>query len=102
MPPSLLVYAITNGTVNLRNGVYYSPAGHRVIADDGYQTTEAGTSTMWATGPIYYDLMGPVDRTPTAESVFDRTRNIIAAFEETYAIFMFDKTKVWSTVVTKA
>lgn len=102
MAPSVLAYAVTNGTVNLRNNILYSPGGHQVIADAGYQASETTTSTIYATGPVYYGL---TERTPRPRFGFqgvDFAHDIINWFEDVYGVLLFDPTYNFKVAVTKA
>jgi hypothetical protein len=83
---------VTNGTINLRNGVYYSPGGHPVVADSGYE----GDAGFYATGPVYFDITD-VEIFNSIEAVdgFTEVRNILNSLQMAYAVLAFDPDTVW-------
>ena len=104
MTPSALVYAVTNGSVNYNNGRYYSPGGHLVVADAGYQVAETTTTAMFGTGAVLWS-MGPRDsRLDTLSDGMDwgTKKNTLLWVEQAMAIFWYDPDTVWLATATKA
>lgn len=106
MAPSILVYAVKDGVVNLKGGKYFSPSGHLVVADSAYEPAgdPDGVTTVpvYATGPVYW---AATDRRPLSGIAHENTdfsRNTVRAVEEAYGLLLFDPDLVWSTVTTKA
>lgn len=104
LPPSLLTYAVTNGTVNLKGTRYFSPSGHLVVADSAYEASGApgSTAVAYATGPVYWLATERSPLSGIAHENTDFSRNTVQAIEESYGLLLFDPDLVWSTVVTKA
>lgn len=100
MSPSLLAYAVANNHVFRRGNTYYTPGGHIVIADAGYQVAETTTSVMYVTGPVFY-AMTDVESLGAPYSNLDRTHNDYRALQMAYGILLFDPALVRSTTVTK-
>ena len=104
LTPSALVYAVTNGTVSYNNGRYYSPGGHLVVADAGYQVTETTTTTMFATGLVRW-AAGPREArmdTVSDSLVMGTVKNQLMWTEQAYGIIVFDPATVYKTVATRA
>ncbi len=104
MTPSALVYGVTNGTVSYNNGRYYSPGGHLVVADAGYQVTETSTTIMWGTGLVRW-AVSPMDS--RMDNIMDGVslsafKNQLLWLEQAIGIIIFDPTTVYKTVATRA
>jgi hypothetical protein len=103
MAPSALSYAIVNGTVNRRGDSLYSPGGHLVIADAGYQTVEAGTtSVIYATGPVAFATGGQASRAQFDWEFNDWTTNQLLALHAEFGIILYDPNHVFKITATKA
>jgi hypothetical protein len=104
MTPSALVYAVTNGIVNRRGDTYYSPGGHLVVADAGYQVAETTTSTMYASGPVYWALGERDARLDTLSDgmSWSSKKNTLLWVEQAMGVIIFAPDSVWKTAVTKA
>ncbi len=104
MPPSILVYGVNNGIVNLRAGKYYSPGGHLVVADSAYEAsgTPGASATVYASGPVYWASSERLPLSAIAHENVDFAHNTVRAVEEAYGLLLFDPDLVWSTVTTKA
>jgi hypothetical protein len=101
--PSALTYAIVNGTVNRRGELLYSPGGHLVIADAGYQLAEASTtSVIYATGPVSYAVGGQQSRAQYDWEFNDWTHNDLLALHQQFGIILYDPNKVFKITATKA
>jgi hypothetical protein len=103
MTPSALVYGVTNGTVSYNNGRYYSPGGHLVVADAGYQVTETSTTVMYGTGLVRYAVSEPMSRMDDIMSgvPLSAFKNQLLWLEQAIGLIIFDPNTVWSTVATK-
>lgn len=104
MSPSALGYAVTNGTVNKLGTVYYSPGGHRVVADAGYQVTETTTTDVYATGPVYWALDerdSRMDGLSDAMS-WSSKKNTLLWVEQAMGIIVYAPDSVWKATATKA
>lgn len=103
MAPSALTYAILNGAVNRRGDNYFSPSGHLVVADAGYQAVEAGTtSVVYATGPVYFSLSDRASRAQFDWEFNDWTHNDLLALEQAFGIVLYDPDVVFSVTATRA
>lgn len=106
LAPSLLAYAVTNGSVNRRGDTYFSPSGHVVVADSAYEPSgdpdSVTTVTAYATGPVYWAATDRIPLSGIAHENTDFARNTVQAIEESYGLLLFDPDLVWSTVTTKA
>jgi len=101
--PSALTYAILNGAVNRRGDFYFSPSGHLVIADAGYQAVESGsTSVIYASGPIYYALDDLASRAQYDWEFNDWTHNDLLALAQAFGIILYDPDVVFKVTATKA
>lgn len=106
LAPSALVYGVKDGIINFQGGRYFSPGGHIVIADAGYQATETTTSVGYATGPVYYKLTDRQGRARSVDEVLDwrvaQRKNVQTVIDDAYGLILFDPNTVWSSVITKA
>jgi hypothetical protein len=103
MAPSALTYAILNGAVNRRGDIYYSPSGHVVIADAGYQAVESSTTTvMYGSGPVYYALDDVISRAQYDWEMNDWTHNDLMAMAQAYGIILYDPNTVFQVTATRA
>lgn len=106
MAPSALVYAVTNGTVSYNGGRYYSPGGHLVVADAGYQPAggETTTTTMYATGLVRWSLSPRESRMDTVTDgvTMSAFKNQLLWLEDAIGLIVFDPETVWSTAATRA
>jgi hypothetical protein len=104
MTPSALVYAVTNGTISYNNGRYFSPGGHRVVADAGYQVTETTTTDLYGTGPVYWALG---ERQARMDALSDgmswsSKKNTLLWVEQAMGIILYAPDSVWKATATKA
>jgi hypothetical protein len=104
MTPSALVYGVTNGTVSYNGGRYYSPGGHLVVADAGYQVSETTTTTMWGTGLVRYAVSESLSRMDDIMSgvPLSAFKNQLLWLEQAIGIIIFDPNTVYKTVATRA
>lgn len=103
MAPSALVYGVINGTVNRRGDVYYSPGGHIVVADAGYQAVESSTtSVIYATGPVWFALSSPASRAADDWEFNDWTHNDLLSLEQAFGIILYDPDVVFKVTATRA
>jgi len=106
LAPSALAWAVTNGTINLRGDRYYSPGGHIVIADAGYQVSETTASVVYASGPVWWKMTNRQGVARSVDEIFDwdaaDRKNLQVVIEELYGLLVFDPATVWSTSATKA
>lgn len=101
------LYAAT--AVTYEGGRYYTPSGHIVVADGGYQEpmmapndgapSTAGNGWAYITGPVWYrttvpEILGP------GWTQLDRTHNILEAISTAYAIFVYKACSVGSMLIT--
>jgi hypothetical protein len=101
--PSALTYAIVNGTVNRRGDLLFSPGGHQVVSDAGYQAVETGTTTViYGTGPVYFATGGQSSRAQEDWEFNDWTRNQLLALHQEFGIVLYDPNKVFKITATKA
>lgn len=102
MAPTALVYAVTNGTVNRRGDTYYTPGGHLVVADAGYQASETSTTVMYGTGPVWFALGDRASRAGFDWEFNDWTHNDLLALEQAFGIILYDPDVVFKVTATRA
>lgn len=103
LAPSALAYAIVNGTVNRRGDLLYSPGGHLVVADAGYQEAEASTtSVVYGSGPISYAVGDQSSQAAFDWEMNDWTTNQLLAIHQQFGIILYDPNKVFKITATKA
>lgn len=103
LAPSALTYAVLNGAVNRRGDNYFSPSGHLIVSDAGYQAVEAGTTTViYGTGPVYYGLGERQSMAQFDWEMTDWTHNDLMAAEQAFAIVLYDPNVVFSVTATRA
>lgn len=104
MTPSALVYAVQNGVVVFNGGRYYSPGGHLIVADSGYQVAETTTTVMYGTGQVFWALDNRLPRmdSPVDGMTLSALKNQLYLLEQAYGIIIFDPNTVYKTTATKA
>lgn len=94
MTTSMQVRLAAAGGIVLRSGEWQTPAGHRVVADAGYDGSgptglTLGSSWIYGSGPIYYRMTEPEAPGMWWEA-FNRVHNDFVALVERYALAIFD------------
>lgn len=107
MSPSLLHQAVLKGQFQLEGGEWYTPTGHRVVADSGYRgmiaptgqaQPAAGQTWIYGSGPIDYTLSPPRFTSGVVETL-NFSKNDLRAWYWGAGILLFDTCPVTGVLV---
>lgn len=104
--PDMLVWLQAAGAVRTVSGHFEVAAGHRLVADDGYDGSgpaglALGTSWIYGSGPVYAKLSSPQDPAEWWES-FNEIHNDFNAQVSRYGIYVFEPDFVVGAAATVA